>query len=375
MERGNGVAVGVEAISKEFPGHVALKGVDLEIEARSFTTLLGPSGCGKTTLLRILAGFETATSGRVTFDGRDIARMPSWKRNIGFVFQNYALWPHMSIRDNIAYGLKLRKLGKEQIAERVAESLRMVGLDGRAEAFPGQLSGGQQQRVAIARALALRPNVLLLDEPLSNLDAKMRIGMRQELLRLQREVGITAVYVTHDQEEALEMSDQVAVMHDGRIDQVGSPQAIYETPETAFVASFIGHVTLLGGVSDGAGGFRSDLPIAGALPAFDGALPTGRAQLVLRPEDLDLVDDVEHAHLRGTLVRSSYHGRGYRSALRLADGTLCEVDHRRPVAAATGEEAGIRVGAAALVPESDDYYREAAPEAESAEELVAAPAA
>jgi len=351
MEIGKGVAVDVMDIRKEFPAHIALKGIDLAIEAKSFTTLLGPSGCGKTTLLRILAGFETATSGRVLFEGEDIANRPSWKRNIGFVFQNYALWPHMSVNDNISYGLKLSKMGKEAIRERVKESLEMVGLGGRAEAFPGQLSGGQQQRVAIARALALRPKVLLLDEPLSNLDAKMRIGMRQELLRLQREVGITAVYVTHDQEEALEVSDQVAVMNDGRIDQIGTPQEIYESPTTAFVASFVGHVTLLGGTSDGFGGFNADLPIHGALPKLLGVTPAGRAQLVLRPENLDVVE-VERAQLRGRLVRSAYHGRGYLSAIRLDDGTVCEVSHRRAADAAIGETIGIRVLEAALVPES-----------------------
>lgn len=371
MERGNGVPVRVEAITKEFPGHTALKGVDLAIEARSFTTLLGPSGCGKTTLLRILAGFEIATEGVVSFGGRDIASMPSWKRNIGFVFQNYALWPHMSIRDNVSYGLKLRKLRKDEIAERSTEALRMVGLDSRADSFPGQLSGGQQQRVAIARALALRPNVLLLDEPLSNLDAKMRIGMRQELLRLQREVGITAVYVTHDQEEALEMSDQVAVMHDGRIDQVGSPQEIYEQPSTAFVSSFIGHVTLLGGVSDGHGGFDADLPVHGALPTLQGELPRGRTQLVLRPENLDVVD-IADAHLIGSLLRSSYQGRSYRSAIRLSDGTVCEVEHRRRTEAAVGDSVGVCVRRASLVPESEDYYRENVGDSAEDEELASA---
>lgn len=357
MERGTGVPVEVQGITKEFTGHTALAGVDLDIEAGVFTTLLGPSGCGKTTLLRILAGFETATAGSVIFDGKDIARMPSWKRNIGFVFQNYALWPHMTIRDNVAYGLGLRKLRKDEIAERSLEALRMVGLDSRAGSFPGQLSGGQQQRVAIARALALRPNVLLLDEPLSNLDAKMRIGMRQELLRLQREVGITAVYVTHDQEEALEMSDRVAVMHDGRVDQVGSPQDIYERPTTAFVSSFVGHVTLLGGSSDGKGGFEADLPIQRALPALQGGVPAGRAQLVLRPENLDVVDEAD-AHFAGSLLRSSYQGRSYRSAIRLPNGTVCEVEHRRAASAQIGEPVGIRVQRASLVPESDDYYRE-----------------
>jgi ABC-type Fe3+/spermidine/putrescine transport system ATPase subunit len=369
IERGNGVPVEVRGITKEFPGHIALKGVDLSVEARSFTTLLGPSGCGKTTLLRILAGFETATAGSVDFDGKDVARMPAWKRNIGFVFQNYALWPHMTIRDNVAYGLGLRKMRKAEIAERATEALRLVGLDARADSFPGQLSGGQQQRVAIARALALRPNVLLLDEPLSNLDAKMRIGMRQELLRLQREVGITAVYVTHDQEEALEMSDQVAVMHDGRIDQVGSPQEIYERPTTAFVSSFVGHVTLLSGVSDGRGGFETDLTVRGALPVLREPTPSGRAQLVLRPENLDVVDEGD-AHFSGTLLRSSYQGRSYRSAIRLADGTVCEVEHRHAASAAIGEAVGVRVQHASLVPESDDFYRANVGESAAEEELA-----
>ena len=351
------VAVRIEGIRKQFPTQLALDGVDLTVEPGSFTTLLGPSGCGKTTLLRIIAGFETATNGRVLFDGKDVISTPVWRRNIGFVFQNYALWPHMSVHENIAYGLNLKKLSKQAVAERVHESLSMVGLDGRAEAFPGQLSGGQQQRVAIARALALRPTVLLLDEPLSNLDAKMRVGMRRELLRIQREVGITAIYVTHDQEEALEMSDQVAVINAGRVDQAGSPQEVYNRPESAYVASFVGHVTLLRGTSDETG-MHPDVNLVHDFPAPKGKLISGRVQFVLRPEHLSIVEP-EEGHLVGQLERASYFGNGYRSGVRLSDGTRCLVAHRDMVTAEPGSTVGVRVHSLTLVPESDDYFRDA----------------
>ncbi|MFJ9175867.1 ABC transporter ATP-binding protein [Streptomyces sp. NPDC102360] len=353
---GASVSVTISGVRKQFAKHLALDGIDLSVPAGSFTTLLGPSGCGKTTLLRILAGFETATSGAVSFGDRDVATVPPWKRDVGFVFQNYALWPQMRVSENVAYGLKLRKLSKAEIARRVHETLDQVGLAQRADAFPGQLSGGQQQRVAMARALALRPTVLLLDEPLSNLDAKMRVDMRHELLTLQREAGITAVYVTHDQEEALEMSDVVAVLNNGRIEQVGSPSDIYERPATSFVASFVGQVTLIAGRCTPTG-FVPDLPSAQPLAGIvEGAHEhdSGRCQLALRPEDITVVEPGHtDCHWEGTLQRTTYHGRGRTSSVRLADGTRCLVAHRAPLTARPGDTVGIRALGGCLVPLDD----------------------
>lgn len=363
----NPVEVRIEGVRKQFPNHLALDGVDLTVQPGSFTTLLGPSGCGKTTLLRIIAGFETATSGRVLFDGKDVISTPVWRRNIGFVFQNYALWPHMTVHDNIAYGLRLKKLSKDAVAERVHETLSMVGLEGRADAFPGQFSGGMQQRVAIARALALRPRVLLLDEPLSNLDAKMRVGMRRELLRIQQDVGITAIYVTHDQEEALEMSDQVAVINAGRVDQAGTPEEVYVRPASAYVASFIGHVTLLPGTADGDRA-HPDVKVLRDLPSTSGDVPSGRVQFVLRPEHLSIVPP-EDGHLVGELEHAAYFGSGYRSVVRLDDGTRCLVAHRDKVAKEAGSTVGVEVHSVSLVPESEDYFREAEVDTALAEEL------
>ncbi len=338
--------VDVSSIRKEFPKHLALDDVDLHVPAGSFTTLLGPSGCGKTTLLRILAGFETPTSGTVRFGDRDVSRIQPWKRDVGFVFQNYALWPTMTVAQTIAYGLKLRKLSKSEIDERVRTSLEMVGLETRADAYPGQLSGGQQQRVSIARALALRPTVLLLDEPLSNLDAKMRIDMRQELLSIQRSVGITAIYVTHDQEEALEMSDRVAVLHDGRIEQFGTPEDIYERPATSFVASFVGQVTLIPGASQ-SGSFEPQMGGSRNVSVAD-APDTREAFLAVRPEHF-AVTQAGAGELDATLVRSSYLGRGRLSILTLDDGTSAYVSHRDDLGLSQGSRVGLRIERGSVV--------------------------
>ena len=235
-------------IVKEFDGQIVLKGVNLDICENEFVTLLGPSGCGKTTLLRILGGFLEATEGQVIFDGQDIAGVPPYKRELNTVFQKYALFPHMNVYQNIAFGLKIKKMSKDVIQQKVMKMLKLIGMEGYEDKNVTLLSGGQQQRVAIARALVNEPKVLLLDEPLGALDLKLRKEMQYELKRIQQEVGITFVYVTHDQEEALTMSDTIVVMDKGCIQQNGTPEDIYNEPKNAFVADFIGESNILDGV-------------------------------------------------------------------------------------------------------------------------------
>ena len=226
---------------------LAVNNVNLEVRAGEFLTFLGPSGCGKTTTLRMIAGFETPTSGQILVDGADITSVPANERGLGFVFQNYALFPHMTIFDNVAYGLKIRHESGEAMAKKVREALHLVGLTKAEHRYPNQLSGGEQQRVALARVLVLKPKLLLMDEPLSNLDAKLRLHMRTEIRRIQQTLGITCLYVTHDQKEALTMSDRIMVMNSGRIEQLGTPMELYEDPATAFVADFIGQANLIEG--------------------------------------------------------------------------------------------------------------------------------
>lgn len=225
----------------------AVQHVNLSIEPGEFVTLLGPSGCGKTTLLRMIAGFEMPSEGKILFDDQDILNKTPDKRDLGMVFQNYALFPHLNVYDNIAYGLKIKKVEKEEIKQRVLEGLRIVKMDDFSERVPSQMSGGQQQRVALVRALVQNPGVLLFDEPLSNLDAKLRLHMRDEIRRIQKEVGITSIYVTHDQSEAMAMSDKIVILKEGIIQQVGTPQQIYQHPRNIFVANFIGKANILDG--------------------------------------------------------------------------------------------------------------------------------
>lgn len=239
--------VSLRNVTKRFGSVYAAHNVELSINKGELFTLLGPSGCGKTTTLRMIAGFEYPDSGHVFFDDEDVTYTKPYERGTAMVFQNYALWPHMSVFDNVAYGLKIKKLSKEETKRRVLEVLDLVGLRGLESRYPLQLSGGQQQRVALARALVVEPKVLLLDEPLSNLDAKLRVRMREEIKRIQRSLGITTIYVTHDQEEAMSISDRIAVMNQGRVLQVGTPQDIYFRPRNTFVATFIGKSTLLQG--------------------------------------------------------------------------------------------------------------------------------
>src|SRR3989440_5624492 len=246
--------IALSEVTKRFASTTAVDRISLEIADGELFTLLGPSGCGKTTLLRLIAGFAAVDGGEIRFGERRVERLPPYARNIGMVFQNYALWPHMTVRGNVTYGLRLRKLTGAEIARRLAAGLAKVNLTGLEDRYPGQLSGGQQQRVALARALVLNPDILLLDEPLSNLDAKIRVQVRAEIHTLQRELGITTVYVTHDQEEALSLSDRVAVMRDGRVLQVAAPKELYERPVTRFVADFVGTNNFIAGVCRGVTG-------------------------------------------------------------------------------------------------------------------------
>ena len=295
-------------LTKNFEDQQVLKGINLDIHENEFLTLLGPSGCGKTTTLRIIAGFEEPSSGEVIFNGKDISKVPPYKREVNTVFQKYALFPQMNVYDNIAFGLNIKKMDKTVIKEKVNKMLKLVGLEGYEKRDVTLLSGGQQQRVAIARALINEPKVLLLDEPLGALDAKMRKEMQGELKKIQKEVGITFVFVTHDQEEALSMSDTVVVMNDGEIQQIGSPIDIYNEPENRFVAGFIGESNIIEGVM-----------IKDYLVEFDGVhfecVDRGfedhePVEVVLRPEDLDIVEP-EKASITGTVTSVTFKGVHY----------------------------------------------------------------
>ncbi len=286
MERGT-PSVELVEVSKRFGDLLAVDGVELELDAGEFFTLLGPSGCGKTTTLRMIAGFEQPSEGSIRIEGTDVAGQPAHRRPTNTVFQSYALFPHMSVEDNVAFGLRRKHVPKQEIGQRVTSELERVGLADLARRRPAQLSGGQQQRVALARALVNLPKVLLLDEPLGALDLKLRKGLQVELKRIQREVGITFVYVTHDQEEALTMSDRIAVMNRGRVEQVGTPEDVYERPATTFVAGFIGVSNLMPATVASGGEVRLDRgPVVRT--ETDG-IPVGeRCHAVVRPEKLQI---------------------------------------------------------------------------------------
>src|SRR6478735_4616616 len=280
------VFVELRRIRKEFGAFTALQGIDLGIRKGEFVCFLGPSGCGKTTLLRIIAGLETQTAGEVWQGGRDISLLPPAQRDYGIVFQSYALFPNLSVADNVSYGLVNRKTPRAEINKRVSELVKLVGLPGSEGKYPGQLSGGQQQRIALARALATSPGLLLLDEPLSALDALERLRLRGEIRALQQRLGVTTIMVTHDQEEALSMADHIVVMSRGHIEQVGTPQQIYREPATAFVADFVGKVNVISAIAQGEGRVRvGELLLNGALGS-EGLAPGTPVKLYLRPEDV-----------------------------------------------------------------------------------------
>ncbi len=330
----------VQDLCKSFGQQQVVSHVGFSIEEGELFTLLGPSGCGKTTLLRLIAGFNAPDSGQVYFDDRLVNDWPPHERGIGMVFQNYALWPHMTVFENAAYGLKLRQQPHDKIAQRIDAVLEKVRLSGLADRYPGQLSGGQQQRVALARALVLNPRILLLDEPLSNLDAKVRIQVRAEIRKLQKELGITTVYVTHDQEEALTLSDRIVVFNQGKVLQIGPPKALYERPENRFVADFIGINNLIDGEVE-------------ALPAADAAQPCLRVKtalghfstlmndrlhpgepcvLSIRPENATLngASAPGHNQVRGHIAFAAYLGHTVRYDVDLGQGILFKVDIRDP---------------------------------------------
>jgi putative spermidine/putrescine transport system ATP-binding protein len=275
-------------LTKKYGEFHAVAGVDLDIAQGELVVLLGPSGCGKTTTLRMIAGFIAPTAGEIRLGGNDITDRPPWKRNTGLVFQSYALFPHLSVADNVAFGLRMRKLQGGEIAAKLARVLRLVRLEGLAERLPRELSGGQQQRVALARALVIEPDILLLDEPLSNLDAKLRHEVRVEIRELQKKLGLTTVMVTHDQEEALTMADRLVVMSHGKVQQVGSQRDLYEHPANAFVAGFVGRTNFLHGRMEAAGLFRTQSGLA--IRCDQRAANDGRT-LSLRPERLSLASD------------------------------------------------------------------------------------
>lgn len=295
-------------LSKNFGDNQVLKGIDLNIYENEFLTLLGPSGCGKTTILRIIAGFEEPSHGQVMFNGEDIAKVPAYKREVNTVFQKYALFPFLNVHDNVAFGINLKKKDKKEIDEKVTKMLALVGLAGFGNRDITSLSGGQQQRVAIARALVNEPKVLLLDEPLAALDAKLRKGMQAELKKIQKEVGITFIFVTHDQEEALSMSDTIVVMNDGIIQQIGTPMDIYNEPQNRFVANFIGESNIIEGV----------MP-KDCLVVFDdvqwecvdkGFKENENIEVVLRPEDMQVVEP-QDGKVSGKIVSKIFMGVHY----------------------------------------------------------------
>lgn len=326
-------------IVKEFDGQIVLKGVNLDIYENEFVTLLGPSGCGKTTLLRILGGFLEATEGKVIFDGEDISLVPPHKRELNTVFQKYALFPHMTVYQNIAFGLKIKKVSKDVIEQKVMRMLKLIGLEGYENKNVTLLSGGQQQRVAIARALVNEPKVLLLDEPLGALDLKLRKEMQYELKRIQQEVGITFIFVTHDQEEALTMSDKIVVMKDGEIQQVGTPEDIYNEPENRYVASFIGESNIIPGV------MMEDYKVKFDDIVFDcvdfGFKEKEPVDVVIRPEDIDIVE-VKDGKMTGEVLSVLFKGVHYEIVVETVPGTSVTVNmhvrKNRDVSSENGKE-------------------------------------
>jgi iron(III) transport system ATP-binding protein len=306
-----------------------LRDVDLAVEPGEFFTLLGPSGCGKSTLLRLIAGFNRAQRGAILIDGQDVTAVPPWKRDVGMVFQSYALWPHLTVAQNVAFGLEERHLARTEVRRKAGDALALVGLSELGDRRPNQLSGGQQQRVALARTLAVQPRVLLLDEPLSNLDAKLRVHMRHELAQLQKRLGITTIFVTHDQEEALTTSDRVAVMHEGVIQQVGTPLELFDRPASRFVAEFVGTINVVAGELQKSIGesvvFISPQAGAFTLPRTEEMPGHGAASIAFRPHSVALAEtsgDADRVWLAGTVAGREFLGEFVRYRVRVGGADL-----------------------------------------------------
>jgi putative spermidine/putrescine transport system ATP-binding protein len=328
----------MEGLSRQYGTVVALDNLDLTVHPGELIALLGPSGCGKTTTLRLLAGLEDADTGHINVAGRDITRLPASKRDMGMVFQAYSLFPHMTVQQNVAFGLRLRRVSTQERNRRAMEMLELVELGTQADRYPHQISGGQQQRVALARALAIQPQVLLLDEPLSALDAKVRAQLRDQIRRIQLEVGITTLFVTHDQEEALAIADRVGVMKDGHIEQLAAPTEVYSRPATAFVAEFVGLSNRLAGVVSG-----SSVTVRGRdLPLVDLSTPPGPAIALVRPEAVMLSSDSssESGPLAGTVIATTFLGATSRVTVDLGDTTILA---QLPTSEASELPAGSRV--------------------------------
>jgi putative spermidine/putrescine transport system ATP-binding protein len=321
----------LSGLTKTYGEFRAVAGIDLDIGQGELVVVLGPSGCGKTTTLRMIAGFITPTAGAIRLGGKDITRQPPWKRNTGLVFQSYALFPHLTVNENVAFGLEMRKLPPATVTGKVSQALRLVRLEGLGERLPSELSGGQQQRVALARALVIEPLVLLLDEPLSNLDAKLRAEVRVEIRDLQRKLGLTTVMVTHDQEEALTMADRLVVISHGKVQQIGTQRELYERPANAFVAGFLGRTNFLHGRVEGHGLFRSD---SGLGIRCSDATPRDGRTLALRPERLSIASDADATadnSFPGTVEFASYLGGilEYHVRLTPADRLLVQTPNRQ----------------------------------------------
>ncbi len=327
-------------IVKRFGTLEAVSRVSLEIRDGELFTLLGPSGCGKTTILRLIGGFHKPDAGEIYFDGKPVTSIPPYGRNIGMVFQNYALWPHMTISNNITYGLKLKKIPKGEIAKKVSHVLKLVNLTGLESRYPGQLSGGQQQRVALARALVLNPDVLLLDEPLSNLDAKIRVQVRAEIRKLQKDLGITTIYVTHDQEEALTLSDRIAVINLGKLMQIGTPRDLYDRPKNPFVADFIGINNLIPGnvqeINASENRVRVQTEVGSLFCTPEESLkPEDRCMITVRPETASISQSEEKQKgfncIGGTVSFAYYIGNTIRYDVEINNEALFKVDIQNPI--------------------------------------------
>ncbi|XWN30414.1 MAG: ABC transporter ATP-binding protein [Devosia sp.] len=330
----------LQNVTKAYGETVAVKDVSLTVGQGELVALLGPSGCGKTTTLRMVAGFVRASEGTIRIGDHDVTHVPPHKRNTGMVFQGYALFPHMKVAENVAFGLQMRKVSKSEAERRVAEALRLVRLEGYGERYPRQLSGGQQQRVALARALVVEPEVFLLDEPLSNLDAKLRHEVRLEIRQLQRALGLTTVFVTHDQEEALTVADRLVVMSEGVVEQIGTPEELYDKPQTPFVADFIGKSNIFEGVVTGERVFTTG---AGAAMDLAAPHPEGPITVAVRPEKVRLQPGGEAEGLPGAVVVTTFLGATLETVVRLDTGDTVTVHTQNTGEAVRRMQQGERV--------------------------------